>query len=964
MIFNQITIKKNQWLASDACTIKSLLSYIRSVGFLRDTQIEAIETYLFLKIAGQNKPLHQLFSEGFFLNNQDLSKISLTETAKKYLELNISARSLFEFSRIQNGKEKLLPQLDKLIIDKPESLDYKNIFKDIFYGIDYTDYLFSLPMGAGKTFLMASFIYLDLYFAKLEPGNNLFAHNFIILVPSGLKSSIIPSLKSIEKFNPAWILPEPAASEIKNLLAFEVLDQPKSAKKSNRARNPNAQKVNQHLSGGSPFGLVLVVNAEKVILDRLDLSEQLQLIEHTEDEKDRQANELRNLIGKIPNLQIHIDEVHHAAKDDIKLRQVVTKWNFNGTINSVLGYSGTPYLSSADDIIINNDIKLRFSQITNTVYYYSLIRGVQTFLKKPKVKKAEKLTSIQIIQKGVEEFEELYWNKIYSNGTTAKLGIYCGSINRLETEVYPFLINTLKINENLILKYHKGNKQYKLPKENDLEWNLLDTRFSKKKIILLVQVGKEGWDCRSLTGVILSQSGDCPKNMVLQTSCRCLRQVDKETDESALIWLSEDNAKTLDDQLKEEQQTSIEELNSIGRKAGEQIIERFSRVEHLQLPEVDFYQLKVNYKTLVIEDKLDVYSNIEYILFSLGLFLNTAVIIESGFDPNISATRTFIYQIGDDTANFNIWLLDIAKESFFTISLSQLEEHSVILKSIFDKITYSKNGFLFFNDLYDHQLIKSKIRLSFSVKRDIESETEIIPKNANLLIVEKLQPIPYSEKVYPSQKEVSDILRFDTTKLSVEELEKQITVENDRRKANFKAPAPEDIFAPIAPDIVSPLSSVVKIKDKTFHYLPYDFSQSTFEKEILTQTFTLSHFQKKNLEIYYNGERFLTSFKIKCFFSKKKSWHFIGEYTPDFLIIERKKDKIHRALIIETKGKVFAGDKVFQKKKYFVETEFLKQNNDKFGYKRFDFLYLEEQPSLNSTLSALDNKISEFFSEK
>jgi hypothetical protein len=35
-------------------------------GQLRDTQIEAIETYLFLKIQGQNKPLWQLFSEGFY----------------------------------------------------------------------------------------------------------------------------------------------------------------------------------------------------------------------------------------------------------------------------------------------------------------------------------------------------------------------------------------------------------------------------------------------------------------------------------------------------------------------------------------------------------------------------------------------------------------------------------------------------------------------------------------------------------------------------------------------------------------------------------------------------------------------------------------------------------------------------------------------------------------------------------
>ena len=77
----------------------------------------------------------------------------------------------------------------------------------MFYGVSYTDYLFSLPMGAGKTYLMAAFIYLDLYFATNEPHNPAFAHNFIIFAPSGLKSSVVPSLKTVQNFNPAWIIP-------------------------------------------------------------------------------------------------------------------------------------------------------------------------------------------------------------------------------------------------------------------------------------------------------------------------------------------------------------------------------------------------------------------------------------------------------------------------------------------------------------------------------------------------------------------------------------------------------------------------------------------------------------------------------------------------------------------------------------------------------------------------------------
>ena len=76
------------------------------------------------------------------------------------------------------------------------------------------------------------------------------------------------------------------------------------------------------------------------------------------------------------------------------------------------------------------------------------------------------------------------------------------------------------------------------PIRNRKEFDSLDTDFSKIRIVLLVQIGKEGWDCKSLTGVILPQKGVCPTNMVLQTSCRCLRQVVKNADETALIWLN------------------------------------------------------------------------------------------------------------------------------------------------------------------------------------------------------------------------------------------------------------------------------------------------------------------------------------------------------------------------------------------------------------------------------------------
>lgn len=72
---------------------------MKEKGNLRDTQIEAIETYLFLKIEGQNKPLWKLFSEGFFTNGTDLSKLNINQKARDFLSNNQAAHALYDFSR-------------------------------------------------------------------------------------------------------------------------------------------------------------------------------------------------------------------------------------------------------------------------------------------------------------------------------------------------------------------------------------------------------------------------------------------------------------------------------------------------------------------------------------------------------------------------------------------------------------------------------------------------------------------------------------------------------------------------------------------------------------------------------------------------------------------------------------------------------------------------------------------------
>ena len=164
---------------------------------MRDAQIDAIKTYLFLKIACQGKPLFTLFKEGAF-NTLDLNALELSQSTREYLISHPSAAALFEYACMKNDKdEQVSVKLEKAIKKDPDSIDYNKVWNDVFYGVSFTDYLFSLPMGAGKTYLMAAFIYLDLYFSMNEPQNPAFAHNFIIFAPSGLKSSVVPSLKTI-----------------------------------------------------------------------------------------------------------------------------------------------------------------------------------------------------------------------------------------------------------------------------------------------------------------------------------------------------------------------------------------------------------------------------------------------------------------------------------------------------------------------------------------------------------------------------------------------------------------------------------------------------------------------------------------------------------------------------------------------------------------------------------------------
>ena len=103
--------------------------------------------------------------------------------------------------------------------------------------------------------------------------------------------------------------------------------------------------------------------------------------------------------------------------------------------------------------------------------------------------------------------------------------------------------------------------------------------------------------------------------------------------------------------------------------------------------------------------------------------------------------------------------------------------------------------------------------------------------------------------------------------------------------------------------------------------MPYR-TDSGFEQTFLREVLSFNIIEELGLEVYYNGDRAMTEFKIKCYKKTGDRWNYIGIYTPDFLIIKRKDGVIHKVIRLETKAHIYAKDPVFKDKKNFMEENF------------------------------------------
>lgn len=309
---------------------------------------------------------------------------------------------------------------------------------------------------------------------------------------------------------------------------------------------------------------------------------------------------------------------------------------------------------------------------------------------------------------------------------------------------------------------------------------------------------------------------------------------------------------------------------------------------------------------------------------------------------------------GTEQATFSTWLYRIVKGSFGSLSMEELKTYQEVLELVYKTITYEKNGMRYYSSRYHHAMVESNIRKAFCEGRSFQTKGEQIPQKASLLNIANFTSVIYTEtpsSYYPSQDVVERIILDDKGKLKMKpSVEAAIlALEADDNAENQKLAK-----------TLRTQNSAHPQKERSFHYLPY-CTDSSFEQIFLAEVLTFSEITSCGLEVYYNGDRAMTEFKIKCYKKSGKQWRYIGMYTPDFLIIQRKDDAIYRILIAETKGKIYANDPEFQDKKTFVEAQFTSFNNKAFGYERFEYLYLEDTLSEHDRLQKTHEKICEFF---
>ena len=512
-------------------------------AFLRQPQFEALEVYIFLKEFLGNAKVEEIFQQWFEKKGRFAARAE---------------------GGVVSGRAGQVGLFDAVTQDQ-----YKAVFAAMRKNARvYPSYIFALTMGTGKTILMATCIFYEFLLGNKFEKDGRYCHNALVFAPD---KTVLQSLKEIESFDLTRVVPPEYVNFLTMHLRFHYLEEAGTSLATlDRSRFnivvSNTQKIilkrqrKEKTAINKFFGETAnTLSASDVYGDAADLY----AFDQPEEEAELTTNQRFEKLCRLEQLGIYVDEAHHAfgktlAKDmgvgskenDTSLRTTIdtlaASLNRAGTrVVACYNYTGTPY--------VGRDV------LPEVVYAYGLQEAIERgYLKKVVLHGYGNTKTREFVDLAVERFLD-ETDGLRPEGLTPKLAFFAATIDELKVELKPAVERALAkhgIPSSRILVNVGDEKE--TTNDDIREFNRLDTVNSEKQFILLVNKGREGWNCRSLFGVGLFRE---PKSrvFVLQATMRCLRSIG-EWQNTGHVFLSDENMQILDDELQQNFRISVDEL--------------------------------------------------------------------------------------------------------------------------------------------------------------------------------------------------------------------------------------------------------------------------------------------------------------------------------------------------------------------------------------------------------------------
>jgi len=500
--------------------------------YLRGAQIQALTTYWFLRLVKQTPTMLDLYQE-IYPAKSDLRKaLGLTSDAIRDVIEDIGLEGLLEKVRQDDAFVKK---------HKLESLRETA-------ALDYPSYILALTMGAGKTALIGSIIATEFAMA-LEYPEGPFVQNALVFAP-GL--TIMRSLRQIAAMPFQHILPprfyKTFAATVKLIFT--------------RDGDPDIPVIR-----GDSFNIV-VTNTEKIRITKETVRKGDLKGLFSESKADEARTDLANrrlqAIASLPHLAVFSDEAHHTygagmEKSLKRVRETINYLHRQTNLIAVVNTTGTPYLKR--------------QPLLDVVFWYGLSTGIKDGILKSVAGHIHAYTfdnqSLDDFLAAVlDDFISTYGTVTLPTGHLAKLALYFPQVADLK-DARPLIeakLMELGFPTDIVLTMTNESSA-----AEKAAFERLNDPDSRHRIILLVNIGTEGWDCPSLFATALARELRSSNNFVLQAACRCLRQV-PGNNHPASIYLTEDNRRTLDKELQETYNESLNDLNLAGSQGKRAVI--------------------------------------------------------------------------------------------------------------------------------------------------------------------------------------------------------------------------------------------------------------------------------------------------------------------------------------------------------------------------------------------------------